>query len=439
MIRKQETGNRKQEKESRIQNSEFRRQRKKFFIFILDSGFWILNSLLCFLFPVFLAIGCIGCGEDRYYSKELGLEVKKIDPDLNGRWSLQGVVVTKIDSNSPALAAGLEAGDLISYLIGERLVKDKGDFKAATKEALKKDGKAIFKLKEGQVEVAVRKPGDSLKLKVEGNTVISVESGGPAFNAGLKPGDVIISVIDEKLVSDPKEFRKAVKKISKYDSKLKVKTADLSVVKLAAVDALGKLNDLRALEPLMSAAESDDRWLRQRAFKALENLSRNLQLQDSKLIELMVKHLRPSDEPDGEIRRSSAAILGQLKNERAVEPLVESLSDPVPGVRFIAGSSLAKIGEPAVKALTEALKSQEPNVREVAAAALGNIGGSEASKALVKAVDDEKISVKLTVLDALAKVGDAESVKTLKQVAQTSDSNLKNFVELLLSKLMVDS
>jgi hypothetical protein len=59
---------RKQEKESRIQNPESRRQRKKFFIFILNSEFWILDSLLCFLFSVFCFLfpvavqACSVCG-----------------------------------------------------------------------------------------------------------------------------------------------------------------------------------------------------------------------------------------------------------------------------------------------------------------------------------------------------------------------------------------
>jgi HEAT repeat protein len=43
-------------------------------------------------------------------------------------------------------------------------------------------------------------------------------------------------------------------------------------LRLAAVEALGRLGDARAVTPLMSMLSDDDRWVREAASKALQTL-----------------------------------------------------------------------------------------------------------------------------------------------------------------------
>ncbi|MBC8457138.1 MAG: HEAT repeat domain-containing protein [Deltaproteobacteria bacterium] len=388
------------------------------------------------IFIILCAVVLLGCGENTYYDNRLKMQVQRLDSDIENRWSTNGVVIRKID-DGPAKSAGLEVGELISHLIGERKIESVGDYKDAIKKGLDKDRKAKLVLsgREAPVDISIRKKGEKLGLKVSEKggsvTITKVEQRSPAELAGIREGEVIQRVIDEKRIETLKDYKKAVKEIAKHDNKLTVYTSELSGIKLASIEALGGLGDSGALPELMKALESDNIALRRPAARALEQLSETVSSEE--LVELMIKHLQPANESDSDIRRSSAVILGKLKAKTAIPHLIAALGDPIPGVRFKAGIALSEIGKIApdasAKALIKSLQQGNPSVQNIAASALGDIRGETARKALIAALNkNPELSVKLTIAEALAKIGDT---KTLKQLDTKGNPGLQEFIKSL--------
>jgi HEAT repeat protein len=418
-----------------------------------------------YVFTLLFAFSILGCGQNNYYDKILKMRVQRLDSDLEGRWSTNGVIITEITPGGPANESNLEEGELISFIVGEREIKTVRDYKSAIDRAMDEDGKAKLVLmgKQEPVAVSVRKPGENLGVEVklasklgremglevesgkQGVIVDKVESQSAADLAGIKVGDFILKIIDEKKIEQIKDYKKAVKEIAKYSNNLTVHTSELSGIKLAAIEALGNLGDSRGLDALMNALESDTVFMRRPAAQALEKFSEK-GVTDERLVDLMIKHLQVENEPDSEIRRSSAAILGEMKSTKAIPYLIAALEDEIPGVRFKAGLALANIGLPAVDALIESLQHDNPSVQNIAASALGDIGGEKDQKAaikekirreLIKALDKTaEPTVKLTIADALGKIGGEYALNVLEQTQEsTTDVGLKVFIEELLKSM----
>jgi hypothetical protein len=402
----------------------------------------MIRKVFIFGIPaLFFALSILGCGESSYYDKRLKMRVQRLDSDLEGRWSINGVTITEITPDGPAEKSGLEEGELISSIVGERHIKTTKDYKSALKDAMRKDGKATLIFADRPpVDVSVRKLGDDLGLKVkrEGQnvTVAEIKTDEPADLAGIRVGDVIVQIIDEKEIKTVKDYRKAVKEIAKHGNSLVVQTSELSGVKLAAIEALGNLGDRRGLDALMAALESDEVFMRRPAAQALEKFSEQ-GMEDERLVDLMIEHLQPDNEPDPEIRRSSAAVLGTLKSSKAIPYLIAALEDEIPGVRFKAGLALADIGTPAVEALIDSLQHDDASVQNIAASALGDIGGGKARQALTTALNDISApTVQLTVVDALAKIGDEYALNALEETQKsTNDIGLQVFIAELIKSM----
>ncbi|MGB0910131.1 MAG: HEAT repeat domain-containing protein [Nitrospirales bacterium] len=73
-------------------------------------------------------------------------------------------------------------------------------------------------------------------------------------------------------------------------------------------------------------------------------------------------------------RKYAAEVLGELKAEQAVTPLVEALNDEVGDVRHRAYEALIKIGAPSVTQVIPLLVSEEDDMRQSATEILRKIG-----------------------------------------------------------------
>jgi HEAT repeat protein len=397
------------------------------------------------LFLILIVLSIVSCGDNRYVDEQLQMEIQQLDSDLENRWSTTGVVVI-----SPGRAS-LQPGELISYVIGEYPINSGSDYKQAVKKSMKDDNNFRLLMADGRdIRLAVRRRGDQIGIDVKGNRVSKVKNGSPGYNANIKVGDLIKSVIDERKIKKIKDYKKAVKE---FKSKVAFRTTELVGVKLAAVEALGNLGDARAVDALVNLLEeSSETSLRKTAAKGLERLVALSQLNDlfqkfqqanvnelpadqldarkresaeilglltvdleqnlatlkdpfgtqfrhrsealhqkvneANLIELSIKYMKREVEPDQEIRRACLSILGALKPLSAIEVLVDVMEDglEVPGIRFQAGLTLSQIGKPAIKPLIEAFDRGDVGVKDIAASALGNIGGDQVRDALIAAL-----------------------------------------------------
>ena len=160
-------------------------------------------------------------------------------------------------------------------------------------------------------------------------------------------------------------------------------------VREAACDALGQLDDTRAVKSLVNALR-DDYWpVRHAAASALGKLG------GTRAVEPLIAALRAEDTHQAgaavpvrfgytdfpglhdswTVRRAIVIALGNLGDARAVAPLVAALRDDRKWVRGYAAEALGKLGDArAVDPLIAVLTDQDSFVRATAAAALDRLG-----------------------------------------------------------------
>jgi HEAT repeat protein len=91
---------------------------------------------------------------------------------------------------------------------------------------------------------------------------------------------------------------------------------------------------------------------------------------------------------DWSVRREAAAALGEIRDTKAVDPLIQALKYEKKSPRLVttAAWALSKIGEPTVDPLIQALEDKSKNVRLAAVWALGEIKDSRAVGPLTQMV-----------------------------------------------------
>lgn len=103
-------------------------------------------------------------------------------------------------------------------------------------------------------------------------------------------------------------------------------------------------------------------------------------------------------------RKYAAEVLGELKDQRAVGPLVNALTDEVGDVRQRAYDSLIKLGGVSVPPLIPLLVSEEDDIRQSATEILRKIG-KPAVEPLATALTDADDRLKSRILKVLDRMG----------------------------------
>lgn len=168
----------------------------------------------------------------------------------------------------------------------------------------------------------------------------------------------------------------------------------------AAVDALASLRGNEAMELILSAL-GDQSWrVRKTAEQALEGF-----LGDEGLVTSLISALRSGD--NAGLRNSAAAALIRV-GQAAVPYLKEAIKDPDRDIRKFAADILGEIGGgTSASTLIGALRDPDDNVRSAAAEALGKIGGDEVVNALVSILTcaEDDLWLRFSALEALGKTG----------------------------------
>lgn len=143
-------------------------------------------------------------------------------------------------------------------------------------------------------------------------------------------------------------------------------------------------------------------------------------------VDLLVKQLR-----DWNVRKYAIRALGKIKDERVLTPLLAQLrSDEF---KEDATEALVELGQPAVEQLLAALKDKDENVRKQAVIALGRIKDPEAVDALIEKLQDKDWFIRLTAAAALETIGDERGREAIKPLLQDPDLVVKMRVERILA------
>jgi HEAT repeat protein len=139
----------------------------------------------------------------------------------------------------------------------------------------------------------------------------------------------------------------------------------------------------------------------------------------------LVKALHEHTDP--QVRQYAAYLLGQAKNPRAIQPLIEALADFDKSVREQATLALSNIGKAAIEPLAEAMKEPKWETRYRAAEALGKIADEKAVQPLIQGLRDSRDHVRYMAAKGLHDLGDSDAVEPL--IILLKDENV--FVRLM--------
>lgn len=178
-----------------------------------------------------------------------------------------------------------------------------------------------------------------------------------------------------------------------------VLATNASSTHLQVVEALGQIEDPRALPPLVQILKAEDPSLCVRAVDALGR--RGGQEVVGPIIE-MTRH------PNPHVRACAVEALGRLHATEAVDTICSLLSDKAWDVRRQAAEILGRLQDPqAVPSLAQTLKDSDGDVREATVAALGNLQDRRAVVPLISVLRDSSSEVRRAAAATLARL-DAE-------------------------------
>lgn len=119
------------------------------------------------------------------------------------------------------------------------------------------------------------------------------------------------------------------------------------------------------------------------------------------------------DHTDPQVRQYAAYLLGQAKNPRAIQPLIEALADFDKSVRRQAMLALSTIGKAAIEPLAEAMKEPKWETRYRAAEALGKIADEKAVQPLIQGLRDNRDHVRYMAAKGLYYLRNSDAVEPL--------------------------
>lgn len=176
---------------------------------------------------------------------------------------------------------------------------------------------------------------------------------------------------------------------------------DIGHTASAAAEALGRLGDLVAVEPLIVALRDSPPSIPWSAAVALGLLG------DVRAVEPLIALLRTSTISAFPV----VEALGRLGDARAVEPLLKLLREYAissadhKAEQRKATEAIVQIGPPAIPVLVAVLANRRENrlIREAAAMVLGQTGDARAFESLIAALEDREVCrAAVKVLDGLA-------------------------------------
>lgn len=202
-------------------------------------------------------------------------------------------------------------------------------------------------------------------------------------------------------------------------------------VQRAAAEALGKLQDKRAIPPLLEKLDSSSPLVRHYAVAALKNFN------DALIIQKLLKVLStPKETVD--VRHQAAISLGEIGNTMAESELLKIYQAPEQPVesRLLAAVALGMLGNP--PGFEFAMKQTNSNQPYLVGLALTVLGYTKNSKVLPVLIDYLKYGNKAQraiAADALGNLGNAQAISILQQAITDPIQSVADAAQQSLDKL----
>ena len=146
----------------------------------------------------------------------------------------------------------------------------------------------------------------------------------------------------------------------------------------------------------------------------------------SPAVDLLLRYVR-----DYDARKPAIKTLGKINDERVLDPLISFMRNDE--FKDDATWALAEIGEPAVGRLLELLKDPDETTRKQAILALGEIKDVSCVDALIERLKDTDWFTRLSAASALEKIKDPRGREAIKPLIKDPDLVVRLRIERMLS------
>lgn len=176
--------------------------------------------------------------------------------------------------------------------------------------------------------------------------------------------------------------------------------ADRPELRMAAANALGRLDDASGLQHLVEALDDEDSRVRLRACQACGTFA------DPRSVPALTERL---GDDDPRVRRAAANALGNVGTDRALSPLLDLLDHDDESLRRIAAGALGKANNPEpVEPLARALGDESAVVRNAAVYSvielLSNVPTERSHAVRDRVVSELKSADDATVVEPLVEI-----------------------------------
>jgi HEAT repeat protein len=216
-------------------------------------------------------------------------------------------------------------------------------------------------------------------------------------------------------------------------------------VRRNAAEALGKLKDARATEPLFAAWQDPDGWVAAVAMEVLLDMAMASSFSEERFAQLIQFMLDLA----AQTRRLGAVLTGGRTAKLTVDLLLEALSNKKPiTVRTAAAEALGPITvavkhsikdtRAVVESLTNNLSNsaEATELRIAVAKALGKIGDIRAVEPLMETLSHsaEATEVRVEAAKALGQIGDARVTKSIRDLRDGVNVEVREAIDTVLRK-----
>lgn len=200
------------------------------------------------------------------------------------------------------------------------------------------------------------------------------------------------------------------------------------------IDLLGDSDWVVRREAVITLGEMGDercveplvRCLRDGDWQVREAAVEALAMIGSPAVELLIRYMR-----DYDARKSAIKTLGKINDERVLEPLISMLRNDE--FKDDATWALAELGPPAIEKLMECLEDKDEVVRKQAIMALGEIKDPSCVDQLIEKLKDSNWFIRLSAASALEKVGDPRGREAVKPLLKDPDIVVRLRIERMLA------
>lgn len=209
----------------------------------------------------------------------------------------------------------------------------------------------------------------------------------------------------------------------------------------ASVLAIGEINDLLSVHPLISALQDEERFVRERAAEQLLKVSINLgNRKNPRIIQLLLEAQRSNDEyTRTQTAKALAGAIQELKSipePQFIDNLVAALDDENRYVRRQAAAALSLIDNPrAIQPLIQLQNDNDLEIREIASQTIQAVDDPRSISALIKVLDTNDEFLRKETVAKLSEFNQKEDVALIENALSNKNPDIRAAIAVVLGNI----